>query len=386
MRRRRPKRRRGAYRNHARPTRSDSGTGPKRVESIGGPKPASAAVGGSASAVSHASSGARWMKPPSNGTVSPGRAATRLTASTSLIGSRNTTTVPFRGQRRTVGSTSSQSPGSIAGSIEPSATAIRHGPRRNRATKRRSPAGRRGSRLPAGSTGSGRLRLPGRLVWAGDGVRLRRLGRADGLELLHPGGGRTTGRAPHLVDLVDQIEKLLGLADVRGSLPLRGLLRRLPARVVEVRELLDVLGLEVVVPHHVDVVLGKLGALLLDVDAARAEELVRRVVVLLDDLVAGLGLDPGLLGVVDAARNVAMGMGDGGRGEPASETRHGSPFGTDGGGPTERSGLGGRLTELSQVSRGLRSLSNGPPSTRRSTARTTRTTDLRHRSAGIIRA
>ena len=39
----------------------------------------------------------------------------------------------------------------------------------------------------------------------------------------------------------------------------------LPAHVVQVRELLEVLGLEVVVPHHVDVVLGELRALLLDV-------------------------------------------------------------------------------------------------------------------------
>ena len=43
---------------------------------------------------------------------------------------------------------------------------------------------------------------------------------------------------------------------------------------MEVRELLDVLGLEVVVPHDVDVVLGQLGALLLDGDAAGPEELV----------------------------------------------------------------------------------------------------------------
>jgi hypothetical protein len=54
------------------------------------------------------------------------------------------------------------------------------------------------------------------------------------------------------------------------------------------RELLDVLGLEVVVPHHVDVVLGQLGALFLDVDAASLEQRVIRGVVLLDDAVAGL--------------------------------------------------------------------------------------------------
>ena len=73
--------------------------------------------------------------------------------------------------------------------------------------------------------------------------------------------------------------------------------------------LLDVLGLEVVVPEDVDVVLDELGALLLDDDAAGPEDLVLRGVVALDDAVAGLGLDAGLLGVVDAAGDVAVGVG-----------------------------------------------------------------------------
>ena len=73
-------------------------------------------------------------------------------------------------------------------------------------------------------------------------------------------------------------------------------------------QLLQVLRLEIVVPEDVQVVLDELGALLLDVDAAGAEELVVTGVVLLDDAQAGLGLDPRLLRVVDAARDVAMGV------------------------------------------------------------------------------
>ena len=84
-----------------------------------------------------------------------------------------------------------------------------------------------------------------------------------------------------IVSIID--EQLLGGADVHRLLDLGRLLGRLPAGVVEVRELLDVLRLEVVVPQDVDVVLRQLGALLLDGDAAGAEELVVAGVVLLDD-------------------------------------------------------------------------------------------------------
>ena len=61
--------------------------------------------------------------------------------------------------------------------------------------------------------------------------------------------------------------------------------------------LLEVLGLEVVVPQHVQVVLDQPGALLLlDVDGARLEVVVVACLVRPDDLVAGLGLGAGLLG------------------------------------------------------------------------------------------
>ena len=82
----------------------------------------------------------------------------------------------------------------------------------------------------------------------------------------------------------------------------------LPERLVDAGMLLEVLGLEVVVPEDVEVVLDELGALLLDVDAAGLEELVVAGIVLLDDAQARFGLDAGLLRVVDAARDVAVGV------------------------------------------------------------------------------
>ena len=48
-------------------------------------------------------------------------------------------------------------------------------------------------------------------------------------------------------------------------------LGRVPEQLVQVRDLLDVLGLEVVVPQDVEVVLDQLGALFLDPDRAGAE-------------------------------------------------------------------------------------------------------------------
>jgi hypothetical protein len=50
-----------------------------------------------------------------------------------------------------------------------------------------------------------------------------------------------------------------------------GLLGRRPEDLVQVRVLLEVLGLEVVVPQDVGVVLDELGALLVEVDDARLE-------------------------------------------------------------------------------------------------------------------
>ena len=154
----RPRRRSGAYRNQARPTSSSSGTGPYWRESIGSPKPAAAVTSGVASLTSQASSSASSRYPSANGTLSPGPAATRLTASVSSSGSRKTTTVPRRGQWSIVGSTSSQSPSAMAGDMLASATAIRHGPR----TRSRSGVVRRGRRsdeLPRRTVRAGRYFL-----------------------------------------------------------------------------------------------------------------------------------------------------------------------------------------------------------------------------------
>ena len=86
-----------------------------------------------------------------------------------------------------------------------------------------------------------------------------------------------------------------------------GELGGLVEQVVQLRVLLEVRGLEVVGPQHPQVVLDQLGALLLDDDRAGPEVGVVVAVVLLDDGLDRLGLDPGLGGVVDAARQVAVG-------------------------------------------------------------------------------
>ena len=123
-----------------------------------------------------------------------------------------------------------------------------------------------------------------------------------------PGRGLAAGALPRLVDPVDERQQLLGLLEVDGPLHLGRLLGGLPAGLRDVGVLLEVLGLEVVAPQHVDVVLGQLGALLLDDEAAGAEHVVGRRVVLLDDAVARLRLDACLDRVVDAAGDVAVGM------------------------------------------------------------------------------
>ena len=121
-------------------------------------------------------------------------------------------------------------------------------------------------------------------------------------------------------------EQLFRGAGIERLLHLRRLLRRLPEGVVQVRVLLEVLGLEVVVPQHVEVVLHELRALLLDVNAAGAEELVVAGIVLLDDAQARLGLDPGLLWVVHAAGNVAVRVDDAGRAQDGAQGKHRSPL------------------------------------------------------------
>jgi hypothetical protein len=68
------------------------------------------------------------------------------------------------------------------------------------------------------------------------------------------------------------------------------------------------LGLVPVTPEDVEMMLGQLRALLFDEDRPLPVDLVFRVVVFLDDVVHGLRLDARLLGVVDSARQVAVGF------------------------------------------------------------------------------
>jgi hypothetical protein len=102
-------------------------------------------------------------------------------------------------------------------------------------------------------------------------------------------------------------------------LGLAGLLGRLPEQVVQVGELLEVLGLEVVGPQHPQVMLDQLATLLLDDDGALPEQRVVGGVVLLDDLGHRLGLDPGLGRVVHATRQVAVGVDHPGGPDPCGQ-------------------------------------------------------------------
>src|SRR5688500_4864797 len=224
---------------------------------------------------------------------------TRLTSSRSWPrGSAASTTSPGRAGRR---ATRRRSPGRSAGAIERPRTSTTSSHRLapiNAATARR-----------------GQSRSLGRIGPEGSG------GPAVDARLL-----RAAGRLPHLVDGVDHGQQLLGCARIDRLLDLGGLLGGLPEGLVQVRVLLEMLGLEVVVPEDVEVVLHELGALLLDVDAAGAEVLVVAGVVLLDDAQAGLGLDPGLLGVIYAARDVAVGVDDACGAQDGAQGKHRSPF------------------------------------------------------------
>src|SRR6266511_1839376 len=120
----------------------------------------------------------------------------------------------------------------------------------------------------------------------------------------------------NLVDLADEVEQLLALAWVLRLLRYSSFLGCVPQEVVELRVLLGVLGLEVVRPQNPQVVLHQVGPLLLDDEAPGLVVLcglVGRllpvgVLIALLDALDGFGLDARLCRVVDAARQVAVGM------------------------------------------------------------------------------
>src|SRR6185312_332185 len=139
-------------------------------------------------------------------------------------GSRNTTSDPRRGQRRMIGSTSSQSPGSIDGRMLPSTTATLQGP----------------------GTCRGRV--------------VRRVTAAPSLGSL----ALLLGRPEDVGELLDRGLELGRRLGVDVLLVLAGELEDVPDLRVEVRVGREVLGLEVVGPDDLDLVLDDLGVLLLD--------------------------------------------------------------------------------------------------------------------------
>src|SRR5579862_3904036 len=117
------------------------------------------------------------------------------------------------------------------------------------------------------------------------------------------------------VDLLDRLKQPIGHRGVGRLLGLARRLGGLPEEVVELRVLLEVLGLEVVGPKHPQMVLDHVGPLLLDGDGPLLEHRVVGAVELLHTRLHRVGLDAGLGGVVDAAGKVAVGVGRGRRGK-----------------------------------------------------------------------
>src|ERR671936_995226 len=197
------------------------------------------------------------------------------------------------------------SPARSSASARTSRTRFTSQRRASRGSRATTTSPRRGARRPVYSKNSP-SRSAGDMLCPATAMRptITRGLRGDGL--LHPRLLGTAELLPHVADLVDHVDQFLRLGDVEALLHLRALLRCLPADLVQIRELLHVLRLEVVVPQHVDVMLRELRALLLHDDAALAELLVVRGVVLLEDLVAGLRFDARLVGIVNAAWDVAV--------------------------------------------------------------------------------
>src|SRR5580704_18071633 len=151
-------------------------------------------------------------------------------------------------------------------------------------------------------------------------VSRRYKGSAEPLGLL--------GLPEDLVDLLDLGQQFVRLGRVRAALGAGrpGELGGLVEQLVQLRVLLEVRRLEVVGPQHPQVVRDQLGALFLDDQAAGPELGVRVLLVLFVDGLDGFRLDPGLRRVIDSARQVAVGVGDGLRLEQACEQPHRFPF------------------------------------------------------------
>src|SRR6266508_6200764 len=77
-----------------------------------------------------------------------------------------------------------------------------------------------------------------------------------------------------LRELVDRVQQILALCRVLGPLRVAGFLRGVPEELVQLRVVLEVLGLEVVRPQHPEVLLDQVGSLLLDGDRAVLEDRV----------------------------------------------------------------------------------------------------------------
>src|SRR6266851_9130123 len=131
-----------------------------------------------------------------------------------------------------------------------------------------------------------------------------------------------------LVDVLDLGQQRVGRGHIGAALraaATAGQLGSLVEQLVQLRVLLEVRRLEVVRPQHPQMVLHEFGPLLLDQQSAGPECRVVVVVVLLDDRLDGLGLDPGLGWIIDAAGQVAVSVRDGPRLEETCEQPHRSP-------------------------------------------------------------
>src|SRR6266536_79314 len=140
-------------------------------------------------------------------------------------------------------------------------------------------------------------------------------------------GSRLLGLPEDLRDLLDLAEQLVGGCRIdralRAARPRQ--LGRLVEKLVQVRVLHEVGRLEVIGPEHPEVVLEQFGALLLDDPGPGTELRVGVGLVLFTDRLDRLRLNPGLCRDVDAARQVAVGMYDGPRGQYAWQSHQDPP-------------------------------------------------------------
>ena len=122
------------------------------------------------------------------------------------------------------------------------------------------------------------------------------------------------GGVKYFGDLGYQVEQFLSGGGVGVMLGLPSLLGGTPEEIVKAGMGFEMLGLEVICPEHPEMALHELGPFVFNDDAPHAKDFVGLIGILLIFLADGedrFGLNPGLGGIIHAARQVAVSV-DGG--------------------------------------------------------------------------